>query len=162
MSVVRAAPATLAEIAVWWAMLVGVWLLTLSSSVNAAELVVAGACALPCAVAARLARAAVDGHWRFRLSWLAWTGPLLASAVVDGARVLAMTLHRPGRERVGHLFEVSLPDEGDDAHAAGRESIAELTLSTTPGSFVVHGDPQTLVVHSLTSGRPGLAETVSR
>lgn len=165
MSVVRAAaaPATLAEIAVWWAMLVGVWLLTLSSSVNAAEVVVAGACAVPCAVAARLARAAVGGHWRFRGSWLTWTGPLLRSAIVDGAKVLAVALRqRTTGASVGHLYEVSLPDEGDGAHAAGQEGCAELTLSATPGTFVVHGDPETLVVHALTSGRSRLAERVSR
>ena len=165
MSGLRAAasPATWAEIAVWWAMLVGVWLLTLSSSVNDAAVVVAGACAVPCAIAARLARAAVDGRWRFRAAWLPWVGPMLRSALVDGVRVLAVALrHRPGSEPVGHLFEVSLPEEGDDAHEAGRESAAELTLSTTPGTFVVHGDPATLVMHSLPSGKSDLAGTVSR
>ncbi|HEU5045638.1 MAG TPA: hypothetical protein VFT75_16060 [Nocardioidaceae bacterium] len=155
-------PATIAETAAWWAMLVGVWLLTLSSSVNAAEVVVAGACAVPCAITARLARSAVEGRWRFRVAWLAWAGPLLKSTVTDAVRVLAIAVGRAGEDRVGQLFEVSLPEEDDEAHAAGRESLAELTLSTTPGSFVVHGDPQTLVAHSLSHNKSGLVETVTR
>lgn len=164
MSFVRAAasPATVGEIAAWWAVLVGVWLLTLSSSVNAAEVVVAGACAIPCAVTAQLARSAVGGKWSFRASWLTWVGPLLWSALSDAGRVLAVAVRRAGDDRAGHLFEVPLPDEGDDAHTAGRESLAELTISTTPGTFVVHGDPEKLVIHSLTPGKSRLAETVTR
>jgi len=157
-----ASPATIGETAAWWAMLVGVWLLTLSSSVNAAEVVVAGACAVPCAVTARMARTAVEGRWRFRAAWLAWAGPLLWSAVADAGRVLAVAVRRAGQDQVGHLYEVSLPEEGDEAHTAGRESLAELTISATPGTFVVHGDPETLVVHSLPPGKSGLAGTVSR
>ena len=164
MSVVRAAtsPATAAEVAGWWAMLTGVWLMTISSF-NLEDFVVAVACALPCAVAARLARAAVGGRWRFRAAWLAWILPLLRSAILDAVRVAAaVARHRPGTGEIGQLSETSLPAGEDRTAAAGREGLAELTLSTTPGSFVVHGDPDELVVHCLPPGTPKLAETVSR
>lgn len=164
MSVVRAAasPARLAEIAAWWALLVGVWLLTLSSF-NIEDFGVAAACAVPCAVVAVLARFAVGGRWAFRLAWLAWLGPLARSALTDGVRVsVAAVRHRGRRGSVGHLLEIALPAEDGEAATAGRESVAQLTMSTTPGSFVVHGDPETLVLHSLLSEEPALARTVTR
>jgi len=155
-------PATFVEFAGWWAMLVGMWLLTLSSF-NTEDFVVAAGCAVPCAVAALMARAAFGGRWSFRMSWLGWSGPLARSALVDAVRVLSVALRHPGAGRsIGHLVEVPLPEEAAEALAAGRESAAELTLSMTPGSFVVHGDPDRLVVHSLLRGEPALARTVTK
>lgn len=164
MSVLRAAasPARLAETAAWWALLVGVWLLTLSSF-NTEDFTVAAACAVPCAVVAVLARSAVGGRWAFRTEWLAWLGPLAGSALADGVRVSVVAVrHRGRRGSVGHLLEIALPAEDGEAVTAGRESLAQLTMSTTPASFVVHGDPETLVLHSLLSEEPALARTVTR
>jgi len=155
-------PATFVELVAWWAVLVGMWLLTLSSF-NTEDFVVAAGCAIPCAVAARLARAAIGGRWSFRTSWLAWAAPLARSAFMDAMRVIAVAVRHPRADRsVGRLVDLDLPKEDSEAATAGRESAAELAMSLTPGSFVVQGEPEKLVVHSLLRGEPALARTVSR
>lgn len=159
---VSRASVLVAEAAGWWGLLVGVWLLTLSSF-NTEDFAVASACAVPCALVAVLARSAVGGRWSFRLAWLAWLGPLSRSALVDAVRVVLVAGRNAGRRvSVGRLLELQLPDEDDETLTAGRESAAELTLSTTPGSFVVHGGKDGLVLHSLLPKEPALTRTVTR
>ena len=56
------------ETLIWWVVLVGVWLSTLST-VSTQELVVAACCGLVCAVLATTARAVYRGSWRPARAW---------------------------------------------------------------------------------------------
>ncbi len=144
----------------WWAVLVGVWLLTLST-VSPPELAVAGAAALPCAVAATVGRHVVDGRWRVRLRWLRWLVLLPVAVVADTCRVLVLPLRGPaGGQGRGQLRTIPLPDTppGD----ATRRALATIVVSITPGTFVVDADPDAdqLVAHSLVGGPPRMDEVV--
>lgn len=150
-----------AELLCWWAMTVGVWLLTLSS-VTLPDLLVAAACGLPCAVAARAGRKAVGGVWRPRPGWIRWWAVLPLSVLADTARVFAVAARR-GQEShpPGRVTTVHLPRDAQEPVAAARRALATLAVSSTPGTFVIADDPQALrlVVHSL-SEKPTLMEKV--
>lgn len=156
--------ARLVEVVWWWGVAVGVWVLTLSSA-TLPELVVAAGCGLPCAVAARAGRLTVGGGWRPRWRWLAWLVPLPVAVVADAVRVLAAAVRHLGSDRpAGELREIALPAGEPDQVAAARQALMTLTLSSTPGTFVVDADPKAgrLVVHSLTEGRPRMEDVVRR
>lgn len=149
------------ELLWWWGAAVGIWLLTLSS-VGTAELVVAAACGLPCAVAARAGRAAVRGCWTPRVRWAWWLAPLVVAIVADSARALVVAVRRlRGTEQRGELRELRLPAGEPDPVAAARRALATLTVTSTPGTLVVDTDPDRclLVTHSLIPG-PSLIEKV--
>jgi multisubunit Na+/H+ antiporter MnhE subunit len=156
--------AVAAEVLCWWAAATGVWLLTLSS-VNAAELVVALACGLPCGLAARAARVAVGGRWTVRARWMWWLAPLAISVLSDTARVLFRAVrHDDVDSDAGRLVDVPLPaDEGQDI-AAGRAAVATLVMSSTPGTFVVQDDRERRVLrlHSLVPAGSMLERAVRR
>lgn len=150
-----------AELLCWWAATVGVWLLTLSS-VTLPDLLVAAACGLPCAVAARAGRKAVGGAWRPRPGWIRWWAVLPLSVLSDTVRVFALAARpRRGPGAKGRVTTVQLPRDGQEAVAAARLALTTLVVSSTPGTFVIADDPQAhrLVVHSL-SDRPTLMERV--
>ncbi|MEV8565516.1 hypothetical protein AB0436_07985 [Streptomyces sp. NPDC051322] len=152
------------EILWWWGVAVAIWLATLSS-VTLWECVVAAACGLPCAVAARAGRRAVGGAWAPRLRWAAWALPWAGAVVADTARVLLVPLRRRDRSRpLGELREIELPKGESREVAAARVALATMALSATPGSFVVDHDAEehTLVVHSLVEGHPRMEEVVGR
>lgn len=159
-------PALLAaiEVAWWWAVSCGVWLLTLSS-ISAAELIVALSCGLPCGFAARATRRSLGGEWRLRPRWSLWVGPLVVAVLADSARLVATSLRSVARTgQAGQLTAVSLPP-GEPEHVfAGREAVGTVALSATPGTFVVDCDPErhVLTVHSLVSGPPAMEEVVQR
>lgn len=156
--------AVAAEVVGWWLAACGVWLLTLSS-VNAAELVVALACALPCGLAAWAARIALGGSWRPRPWWVRWLAPLAVSAFTDAVRVLlvAVRRHDVGRE-AGRLLDVPLPEGEDEDVASARAAVATLVMSSTPGTLVVQGDPErrVLTLHSLVPAGSMLERAVRR
>jgi multisubunit Na+/H+ antiporter MnhE subunit len=113
---------------------------------------------------ATMARRAIAGSWRPDPRWVRWVPELLAAIAADSLRVFgvairgARTRHVPGR-----LFRVPLPDPGA-ARRPAHQALATLTVSATPGSFVVDAEPQAhrLTVHGVTRGRPDLTETVAR
>lgn len=85
----RLAKVGLPAIAAWWALLVGVWLITLSS-ITESELIVAVVSALPCAVAAR-------AGGRLALAGAPGLGPM---AAVLACRGLRLGVHgQPGQLR---------------------------------------------------------------
>jgi multisubunit Na+/H+ antiporter MnhE subunit len=153
-----------AEILWWWAAAVAIWALTLSS-VSPEELIISAICGLPCAVAARAGRKAVAGRWRPRLRWTTWLLPLLVAVPADAGRLLAVTIRRlVTRERPGDVQEYRLPMGEPPDVAAARHAMAILIVSATPGTFVADSDPEedTIVVHTLVSGRPRLEQVVRK
>jgi multisubunit Na+/H+ antiporter MnhE subunit len=156
--------AVAAEVLWWWAAACGVWLLTLSS-VNAAELVVALACGLPCGLAAWAARVALGGRWRLRPWWGWWSAPLAVSVFSDSVRVLGLALRRRDVDReAGRLVDVPLREGEPEDVASGRAAVATLVMSSTPGTLVVQGDPEgrVLTLHSLVPDGSVLERAVRR
>ncbi|MFI2200347.1 hypothetical protein ACH47Z_06080 [Streptomyces sp. NPDC020192] len=145
------------EVLAWWAVLVVVDLMFISS-VSALELVVAAGGAVIAAVAARAVHTAsgagAGGTRRGGAAALAWPGAVLG----DLARlcgVIARALG--GRSAEGSLETVTL---GSGTGAAWACAL----LSSTPGAYVVDvpgrqrkgGGPRTAVAHFLTEGRTRL------
>lgn len=161
--------ASVGEVLVWWVVLVGIWLCTLSSP-SASEMGVSVASGLLCALVAVPVRRALHARWHPQLSWLRWLLPLPAAVLADMVRLFALAL-RPrrataagGDDKDGELSEIQLPAD-DHPHRAGiRRALASLALSATPATYVVDSRPEdnVLIVHSLGSGAPSLDEAVSR
>lgn len=153
-----------AEVLWWWGACVGIWLLTLSS-VTPAELTVAIACGLPCALAARAGRRAVSDTWLPRPQWLAWLVRLPASIMADSVR-LATLLAPAARKRAdpGRLRDIQLPGAEPGPVAVARRALASLVVSASPGTVVVDSDPRNsrLTVHAMPGGWPGLDQVVAR
>jgi multisubunit Na+/H+ antiporter MnhE subunit len=152
------------EIAWWWGAAIGIWLLTLSS-VTTPDLVVATACGLPCALAARAGRRAMGGCWRPRLRWLAWLASLAPAIPADQVRLWRAAARRlAGGEEPGELREIPLAAGEPAAVASAHRAAAIITVSSTPGTYAVDADPEEdkLVIHSLASGWPHLEEKVER
>jgi multisubunit Na+/H+ antiporter MnhE subunit len=114
------------ESVVWWAVLVGVWLTTLSA-VNWQDLLVAAVLAVPCAVAATLLRGAYDGRWR---PARAWTLP------VEIARGCAALFSR--RAELRRIPVTAL-----------RKGVKTVVVSASPGTVVLDDDGDSLLVHAL-------------
>jgi hypothetical protein len=155
----------LGEIVVWWLLTGAVWLATVSS-ITSAELAVAAACTLPCAVAARAARRANRGRWRFRVGWLRWAPMVLREVPLQACQAWAYALRAlPAirvRRRRGVISAVALPTE-PAATAAARRAAAVLAFATTPGTVVLDSDPDdaTVLMHRVRP-RPGRLATVVR
>jgi multisubunit Na+/H+ antiporter MnhE subunit len=161
----RAVASVVVEVLVWWALLVGVWDLTLSGT-TIPEISAAAAAGLASAVAGTAARRVVHvqgmpvAGWLQRLRWL----PVVAIAVVaDTVRVLALAgRHLRNRDVCGSFRTVWLRREpgGVDMHRA----LATLAVTSTPGSLVCDADPEqhSLLEHRLVDGAPNLEEVVAR
>ncbi|HVW81110.1 MAG TPA: hypothetical protein VHB69_09260 [Mycobacteriales bacterium] len=149
-----------AEIGAWAAAALGVWLLTLSS-VTYADLSVAIPAALASGAGARASRRALSLRAANggRLHWLT---VLPAAIVRDTAAVLALPWRRLLRDvPEGHWERIPVRP-GADTEASAARIVATALVSATPGSFVVHDDPDTgeLLVHVLVSGRPSVTAVV--
>ncbi len=152
------------EVLWWWGAAVGIWLITLSS-VTMPDLIVAVACGLPCGLAAWAGRRALGNRWRPRPRWALWLIPLAASIIADELRLLRLAVLRAVRTRpVGELRGIQLPRSEPGAAASAHRALASFTVSATPGTFVVDGDPEEdrLVIHSLVSGWPHLDRVITR
>jgi multisubunit Na+/H+ antiporter MnhE subunit len=145
------------EVAVWWAILVVVWLGTVSV-VTAQEWLAAAVLAVPCAVAARHGRRAAGAHWAPGAGWTRWLLALPQAVLHDTAAMLVLAV-RGDRTSEDGFAELPLPD--DDA-GAGREALATVVLSATPGSVVVDAHDQRLTVHTVPIGHTRLAKAVRR
>lgn len=134
----------LAEILSWWVLTTAIWLATVTS-LTLAEILVAVAATLPCAVAARSARQANGGHWRLRIGWLRLLPIVVREVPVQAVQVWAYAL-TPRRR--GVISEVDLPAEPEPV-AAARRAVAVLAFATTPGTVVVDSDPgeRTILLH---------------
>lgn len=151
------AAARAAEVAVWWVVLWGVWMLTLSS-VTLAETVVAGVAALPAAAAAVATRRVEQVAWRPAWSWVRWALVWPVAVVADTGRVLADAVRR----RSGEFDEVDLPVERGQLRSS-RRTFAALTLTSTPSTIVVDvPEEPRFPVHVLGRGRPRMDREVTR
>lgn len=148
----------LAEILLWWVLTTVAWLATLTSF-TAAEITVAAVCTLPCGVAARAARRANDGRWRFRIGWLQGAPTVLRDVPIQTIQAWMYAL-MPRRR--GVISVVDLPAEPERL-AAGCRALAVLAFATTPGTVVVNCDSHdhTLTLHRVRPG-PGRLATVVR
>lgn len=154
------------EILLWWVVTAVVWLATLSSR-TPAELVVMVVCTLPCAVAARSARQANGGHWRFRIDWVRWVAAVARAVPVQtiqawGYALKALPVGRVGRRR-GVISAVVLPAETEPV-AAARRAAAVLAFATTPGTVVLDSDPsdRTVLLHRVRPRPDRLTAAVQR
>lgn len=148
----------LAEILLWWVLTAAVWLATVTS-LTAAETSVAVACTLPCAVAARSARRANRGNWRFRIGWLRWAATVLRDIPVQTVQVWAYALDP---RRRGVFSSVDLPSEPEPV-AEARRAVAVLGFAATPGTVVADCDSHggTVLLHRVRPG-PGQLVTMVR
>ena len=154
-----------AEVLVWWCLLIGVWVLTLSS-VSASDMAAAAGSALLCAIGAVAGREAVGGHWRPSRDSVRWFLRLPAVVLVDTARVLAVAarqLTAPPGEDPGELRRVKLTADATRPERAARQATAALVVSLTPGTYVADVDEENsaLVVHSLVGGPSSMETAVS-
>ncbi|GBE66459.1 hypothetical protein MFM001_29210 [Mycobacterium sp. MFM001] len=148
--------AALTEILAWWVATTVFWIATLTSF-TAAELAVAVGATLPCAVAARSARRANRGRWRFRVGWLRWAATVLRDVPVQTVQAWAYVLMR---RRRGVISAVPLPAEPDPV-ANARRALAVLAFAATPGTVVLDCDSQVLL-HRIRPGTGRLATVVQR
>lgn len=136
------------ELALWWAVCVGIWLASLSAY-SSQELVVACGSALPCAAVAVAARRAVQGAWRPPADVARALLLLPAFVVADSARVVLATWRR-GRRR-SEFRTVRFRVDRGAARAAGRRAVSPVLLSATPATYVVDVDPRSgeALVHAV-------------
>lgn len=150
----------IAESAVWWALCLGVWLVTLSA-VAWQELIVAALAAVPCGVMATAARVVAGNAWRIRAAWLRPIARLPIAIVTDTAQVIVAALRR----RPVEFAELTLPGgRGEDPPAAGRRALATLVVSASPGTFVADIDVESgsILVHKYAWRGPKIDEAATR
>jgi hypothetical protein len=154
------------EVVFWWALMIGVWELTLAGT-TLAEICCEVAAGFLSALAAVAGRRMVGGRWLPHPAWLRWLPVIAASAVVDTARVFGVLLrHARRRDAAGEFTVIQLlrrklaDDGGGDNHRA----YATLAVTCTPGSIVYDADADShrLFAHSLVDGPPDLEGTVAR
>ena len=155
------------EILLWWALMVGVWDVTLSGT-TVPDISAAAGAGLLSAIAAVAARVAIGGRWRADVRWVRWLPVWAMSVAVDTGAVLALAgrhLRRPvrGRDVHGAFTDIALAKPefaSEDAHRA----LATMALSSTPGTLVYDAEPEDhrLLVHRIVDTKPGLERTVSR
>ncbi|WP_152664765.1 Na+/H+ antiporter subunit E [Mycobacterium sp. UM_Kg27] len=146
----------LGETLLWWLATGAVWVVTLTARTTQ-ELFTAAVCTLPCAVAARAARRANGGNWRFRPAWLRWAPAVASELLAQPAQVWAYVLI-PSRRPQATVGSVTLPRE-PAAVAAARSAAATMTLATTPGTVVLDAAAHSVRVHRV-GQRPGALERV--
>jgi multisubunit Na+/H+ antiporter MnhE subunit len=134
-----------------------IWLATVNT-MSTEELGTAGVLAILCALAARAGRIAARSHWRPPVGALRWLAALPWSVLRETVAALAIAARcRP----VGRFTDLELTGERPEA---GREALATLIVSATPGSVVVGANDEhgTLLIHSLPVGRTRLPDEVRR
>ena len=137
-----------AELAAWWVVAVGVWMASLSAF-SGQDLIVAMACAVPCAAAAIAARRAIDGAWRPPREAVGWMALWPWEIVIGTAKVLTLPLRRSA---IGELRRIDLAvGRETKSRAAGGRAFATLMLSATPATFVVTTDDEngTALAHAI-------------
>ena len=155
----RPTPAAVLETLGWAVVTGAVWLVTLSS-VSFPEICFAAAAGVVSGAVATAGRRSLGGSWRFRPRWAGWAPQVAASLGAELVELAEATVRKAPH---GRLHTLRMPEE-DREHASGREALATLALSSTPGSIVVDGDPEehTLTVHTLVSRGPDLTAVVRR
>jgi multisubunit Na+/H+ antiporter MnhE subunit len=147
-----------AEVLIWWMVLVLVWLGTLNAF-SYEELTAAALLAVPCAIAARLGRRAAGVRWSTRAHWVRWLGHLPWGVVRDTIAVLALALRPSTKDK--DFDTVTLANDATKAQQAGHEALATAVVSATPGSVVVDAHDGRLVVHTVPIHETGLRRAVA-
>ncbi|MFI9383400.1 hypothetical protein [Kutzneria sp. NPDC052558] len=114
------------ESAVWWVVLVGVWLTTLNA-VNWQDLLVAAVAAVPCALLATLVRATYRGRWRPA------SARALPAEVARGCVALFRRRTTLRHEKVRPL----------------QKAVRTVIISASPGTVVLDDEGDSLLVHAL-------------
>lgn len=154
----------LAEAAAWWAVLIGIWMITVSPP-DWPDVWVAAGAALLCTILTIAARRALKDRWRPGRETWRWPAALPAAAVVDTVRVLMLPLRDTRRHpRKGDLETVRLADGGPEQRAATRRAEGTVVMSATPATMVLDCVPEdnTLLVHRLAAGPPDVAKVVQK
>ncbi|WP_433713903.1 Na+/H+ antiporter subunit E [Nocardia sp. CA-084685] len=133
--------AAVAEVLGWWAVLVSLWLATLTTF-SLQELLAAAVLALPAAWAGRVGRIAVRGNWRMP-DKVAQSLATLPGAIVRDSWA-ALSIAARGRP-VGRFEQDVLDAETDARRRAGRAALITGVLSATPGSVVIDVDDELLL-----------------
>jgi multisubunit Na+/H+ antiporter MnhE subunit len=143
----------LAEVAAWTAVLLLVYLATLSTF-SGGELVIAACAAVPAAVLAWAGRRVTAAHWSLDARWFRWLLLLPGAVAADLARLPRWAARRGS----GSFRTLTLPVE-TEARTRGRMAVGGLAMSLTPGSYVVESraSGRTMMVHQLASD-PGRLE----
>lgn len=151
-----------AETVAWWAVLVLVWLATLTSF-SFAELAVAAVLAVPCAWVARRARLASGIRWSLRARWARWLPHVPWALVHDTVRMLILAARRDDSDD-DRFTTVALDEPGSADRRAGWEAAATTVLAATPGSVVVDAGEEHdhLMIHQPPVGDTGLRRAVTR
>ena len=170
-----------AEVLVWWALMVGVWDVTLSGS-TVPDVVAAAVAGLGAAIAAVAGRRLMGLGGRPRAGWLRWLPVLAGSVLADSCRALALAVRHVAvgqARRLGGARDVRgrfvrTPLEHPACHhtechtecgdAELHRGLATLVVTSTPGAIVYDEDPDEhcLLEHNIVDGRPDLEATVAR
>lgn len=154
----------LVEAGLWWAGLIGIWLITLPA-VTVPEVVVSAVAAVPCALLTVRARHAMEESWGLDFGWLRGLAVLPLSVIADAARVLTLPLR--GARAKPHKDDLqTVPLSGPRRGPAGetRRATATVLVSATPATVVVDSEPDDheLLVHRLVSGPPDVGTVMGR
>lgn len=152
-----------AEILVWWILMVGVWDITISGT-TLADIAAAGGAGLLSAIFAVATRRVTGGPWRPSLRPLRWAPAFVGALLADFVRVLWYAArHAVHRDGTGE-FVVQELQRVEGLEPATHRAVSALTVSATPGNFVVDTDEDAhlLVQHEIVSGSPDLGKVVRR
>ena len=152
------------EAGLWWAGLVGVWLITLPA-VTWPEVWVSAAAAVPCALLTVRARHAMEQSWGVDFGWLRGVAVVPIAVLADVLRVLALPLRTVrAKPRKHDLQSVLLSGPRRGPAAETRRAAATVLVSATPATVVIDSDPEdhALVVHRLASGPPDMGTVMGR
>jgi multisubunit Na+/H+ antiporter MnhE subunit len=151
------------EIALWWALMVGVWDLTLAGT-TLPDISAAIGAGLVSAVGAYVARRLIGGNWVPSPRWMLWLPVIAVNAVADTVRAFALAArHVVHRDIDANLGEVPLRRRSErdaDIH----RGLAALAVTSTPGSVIYDEDVEgsRLFKHELVSGPPDLEGVVGK
>jgi multisubunit Na+/H+ antiporter MnhE subunit len=151
------------EALLWWALLVGVWDLTLSGT-TLPDISAALAGGLISAIAAVATRRTIGGRWVPRPRWALWLPVVVLNLFTDTARIFVLAVRSLRRRDVeGEIgfvqLKLSTPADAD-IHRA----LATFAVTSTPGSVIFDVEPEShrLRKHTLVTGPPDLEGTVAQ
>lgn len=150
------------EVVFWWAVCLGIWLVSLSA-VSGQELLVSVLVSLPCGVLAMLARVASSNSWGFRPAWIRSAAVVPFAIVSDAFQVLFQVLRSP--TRTGEFVKIPIDGgAGEGRRAEGRRAVATLLTTITPSSVVADVDPDTgeALVHVIAVRGPHMERLAAR
>lgn len=157
--------AVVLEALVWWAVMLGLWC-AFVGTISSSEIVAGTAAGLVCGLTVVQLRVIDWPAFRPALRWLAWFPTLLVSAVADTVGVfVGLWRWVVLRDRdIARFRTIPFGPPGSDARARAHRAFATVTLSATPGAYVVqtyaeHGEAR---VHEFGVRGPDLEEEVGR